>query len=75
MKYCDRNSITCKLNIINLDYIIKTNPIECTPKDIEEFKMHIKELLKLKAIRESRSPRRSATFIVRNHSKIVRGKS
>jgi hypothetical protein len=75
MKYCDRNSITCKLNIINLDYIIKTSPIECTPNDIEDFKMYIEELLKLKAIRESRSPNRSATFIVRNHSEIVRGKS
>jgi hypothetical protein len=37
--------------------------------------MYIEELLKLKAIRESRSPNRSATFIVRNHSEIVRGKS
>jgi hypothetical protein len=53
MKYWDRNSITFKLNIINLDYIIKTCPIEYTPNDIEDFKMHIEELLKLKAIRES----------------------
>jgi hypothetical protein len=75
MKYWDRNSVTCKLNIINLDYIIKTSIIECTPKDIEDFKMHIEEILKLKAIRESRSLHRSATFIVRNHSEIVRGKS
>jgi hypothetical protein len=75
MKYWDRNFITCKLNIINLDYIIKTSPIECTPKDIEDFKMHIEELLKLKAIRESRSPHRSPALIVRNQSKIVRGKS
>jgi hypothetical protein len=75
MKYWDRNSITCKLNIINPDHIIKTSPIECTLKDIEDFKMHIEELLKLKAIRESRSPHRSASFIVRIHSKIVRGKS
>jgi hypothetical protein len=75
MKYWDRNSITCKLNIINPDYIIKTIPIECTSKDIEDFKIHIEEQLKLKAIRESRSPHRSATFIVRNHSEIVRGKS
>jgi hypothetical protein len=52
MKYLDRNSITCKLNIINLDYVIKTCPIECTPKDIEDFKMHIEELLTLRAIRE-----------------------
>jgi hypothetical protein len=44
MKYWDRNSITCKLNIINPDYVIKTCPIEYTPKDIEEFKMRIEEL-------------------------------
>jgi hypothetical protein len=37
--------------------------------------MHIEKHLKLKDIRESRSLHRSATFIVRNHSEIVRGKS
>jgi hypothetical protein len=37
--------------------------------------MHIEELLKLGAIRESRSPHRSASFIVRNHTEMVRGKS
>jgi hypothetical protein len=75
MKYWDRSSITCKLNIIYLDYIIKTCPIECTPNDIEDFKMHVEELLKLKPIRESQSLHRSVAFIVRNHSEIVRGKS
>jgi hypothetical protein len=75
MKFWDRNFITCKLNIINLDYVIKACPIECTPKDIEDFKMHIEELLKLRTIRESRSPHRSVGFIVRNHPEIVRGKS
>jgi len=75
MKHWDKNSIVCKINIINPDYIIKSGPIEATPKDIEEFKMHIEELLKLKAIRESRSPHRSAAFIVRNHAEEVRGKS
>jgi hypothetical protein len=34
MKYWNRNSITCKLNIINPDHIIKTSSIECTPKYI-----------------------------------------
>jgi hypothetical protein len=53
MKYRDRNFITYKLNIINPDYVIKTCPIECTLKDIEDFKMHIEELLKLRAIREN----------------------
>jgi hypothetical protein len=37
--------------------------------------MHIEELLKLKAIRENWSTHRSAAFIVKNHSEIVRGKS
>jgi hypothetical protein len=37
--------------------------------------MHIEELLKMKAIRESQSLHRSTAFIVRNHSKIVRDKS
>ena len=75
MKYWKKNAIECKINIINPEYIIKTSPIEATPKDIEEFKMHIEELLKLGAIRESRSPHRSAAFIVRNHAEEVRGKS
>ena len=37
--------------------------------------MHIEELLKLGAIRESRSPHRSTAFIVRNNNEIARGKS
>jgi hypothetical protein len=41
MKHWDKNSIVCKINIINLDNIIKTSPIEATPKDLEEFKVHI----------------------------------
>ena len=75
MKHWDKNSIVCKINIINPDYIIKSGLIEVTPKDVEEFKMHIEELLKLKAIRKSRSPHQSAVFIVRNHPEEVRGKS
>ena len=52
MKHWDKNSIICKINIINPDYIIKSGPIETKPKHIEEFKMHIEELLKLRANRE-----------------------
>ena len=37
--------------------------------------MHIEELLKLGAIRESRSPHRSTAFIVKNNIEIGRGKS
>jgi hypothetical protein len=49
MKHWNKNGIVCRINIINPNYIIKTNPIEATPKDIEEFKMYIEELLKLGA--------------------------
>jgi hypothetical protein len=45
MKHWDKNAIVCKLNIISLDHIIKTSPLEATPTDIEEFKMHIEELI------------------------------
>jgi hypothetical protein len=68
INHWDKNGIVCRINKINLDYIIKTSHIEATPKDIEE-------LLKLRAIRESRSPHRSAVFIVTNHAEITRGKS
>ena len=66
MKHWDKNSIICNINVINSYYIIKTSPIEATTKDIDEFKMYIEELLKLRVIRKSRSPHRSTTFIVRN---------
>ena len=36
--------------------------------------MHIEELLKLGAIRESRSPHRSTAFIVKTNNEIARGK-
>ena len=32
MKYWEKKSIICKINIINPDYIIKTCPIETTPR-------------------------------------------
>uniref|UniRef100_A0A453GMH2 Uncharacterized protein n=1 Tax=Aegilops tauschii subsp. strangulata TaxID=200361 RepID=A0A453GMH2_AEGTS len=37
--------------------------------------MHIKELLKLRAIRESKCPHHSVAFIARNHAEEARGKS
>jgi hypothetical protein len=55
MKHWDKNDIVYKINIMNPNYIIKTSPIEATPKDIEEFKIHIEELLKLKAKRKPKS--------------------
>jgi hypothetical protein len=75
MKYWDKNAIVCKLNIIDSDHIIKTSPVEATPKDVKEFKMHIEELIKLGAIRESTSPHRSTVFIIKNYNEIVKSKS
>jgi hypothetical protein len=33
MKHWDKNGIVYRINITNLDYIIKSSPIEATPKD------------------------------------------
>ena len=75
MQHWDSNQITCKLEIINPEYTIKTTSIEATNEDLKDFEIQIKELLELGIIRRSTSRHRSTTFIVRNHSEIVRGKA
>ena len=75
LKHWKNNRIVCKLDIINPEYIIKTTSIEATNQDVEDFKVQIKELLDLGVIRRSTSKHRSAAFMVRNHSEIVRGKA
>lgn len=75
IKYWEKDKILCELKIKNPEYIIKTKNIEATNLDIEDFKMHIEELLKLGVIRKSECPHRSSTFIVRKHSEIIREKS
>lgn len=72
LKYWENNKVVCKLDIINPEYIIKTTAIEATNQDLEDFDVQIKELLNLGVIRRSTSKHRSTTFIVRNHSEIVR---
>ena len=74
-KYWEYDKTYCKLEILNLEYKIKTTNIEATPKEKEDFKMHINDLLKLKVIRKLDSPHRSAAFIVNNHLDQVREKS
>ena len=71
----DRDKTECKLVILNPNLKISTAKIEASNDDIKEFEMHIGDLNKLKIIRRSESPHRSATFIVKKHSEIVRGKS
>ena len=71
----DRDKTECKLEILNPNLKISTAKIETSNEDIKEFEMHIEDLNKLEIIRRSISPYRSAAFIIRKHSKIVRGKS
>ncbi|XP_059631379.1 uncharacterized protein LOC132274189 [Cornus florida] len=74
-KHWEKDKVICKLEILNPDYKIKTKKIESNNEDREDFKMHIKKLLRFNAIKKSISPHRSAAFIVRKHSEIARGKS
>ena len=52
-KYWEKDKIQCILKIKNPEYKIKTVKIEATDKDREDYKMHIKDLLKLGVIRIS----------------------
>ena len=58
LKYWEKDKVQCILKIKNLDYKIKTAKIEETEKDIEDYKIHINDLLKLDVIRRSNSPHR-----------------
>ncbi|KAK6794310.1 hypothetical protein RDI58_007763 [Solanum bulbocastanum] len=75
LRHWDANNISCRLNIINPEYMIKTASIESTNEDLKEFEDQIKELLRLGVIRRSTSIHRLVAFMVRNHSEIVRGKA
>ena len=75
LQHWDSNQITCKLEIINPEYTIKTASIEATNEDLKDFEIQIKELLELGIIRRSTSRHRSTAFIVRNHSEIIREKA
>ncbi|KAH7545622.1 hypothetical protein FEM48_Zijuj01G0113000 [Ziziphus jujuba var. spinosa] len=69
-----------KIEIQYPGMIIKTTDIPCKDKaELDDFKMHIDELLKLGLIRDTKdnpedaSPHRSAAFIVKKHSEDKRG--
>lgn len=74
-KHWNKNKIECKLVIKDPNFRITSKKIDATNENINEFKMHIEDLLKLKVIRRSNSPHRSPAFIVNKHSELVRGKS
>ena len=74
LKYWEKDKVQCILKIKNLDYKIKTAKLEATEKDREDYNTHINDLLKLKVIRISNSPHRSAAFLVNKHSEQKRKK-
>ena len=53
---------------------VKGKLIPCTPLDEQEIKRQIKELLEMQLIEPSESHYSCSTFLVRNHSEIVRGR-
>ena len=65
LKHWEANHITCRLDIINPEYTVKTASIESTNEDLREFEDQIKELLNLGVIRRSTSKHRSSAFMVR----------
>ncbi|KAH7677163.1 DNA/RNA polymerases protein, partial [Dioscorea alata] len=75
IKHWAKNRVYCKLDIINPDLTIQDKPIIPAPHLLEEYRMHIEELLKVGVIRSSKSRHRTAAFIVNKHSEQVRGKS
>lgn len=53
IKYWEKDTVSCKLDIINPEYIVRTATIEAMNQEMEEFKMHIMELLNLRVIQRS----------------------
>jgi len=51
LKHWEANHITCRLDIINPEYTVRTASIESTNEDLKEFEDQIKELLNLGVIR------------------------
>lgn len=68
------DKIKAKIELINLDTIVRVKPMKYSVEDQKEFKDQIKELLEAKLIRLRKSPHSSPTFMVRKHSEIKRGK-
>ena len=61
--------------MIDLDKVIRVRPMIYSQEDIEDFKIHINELIQLNLIKESKSPHSSPAFMIRKHSEIKRGKA
>ena len=64
-----------KIELIDENSIITQKPLKYNFDDLEEFKIHINELLENNYIQKSNSKHTSPAFIVIKHSEQKRGKS
>nr|AWA81915.1 replicase [Sweet potato vein clearing virus] len=75
LEFWEKHRTEVKIELINPDSIVYQKPLRWNFEDIEEFKLHIDELLKGGFIRPSNSKHSSPAFIVNKHSEQKRGKS
>ncbi|GKA00615.1 Orf y, partial [Tanacetum coccineum] len=71
LKHWKKNGELCKLDIINLDITIEDRPLKhVTPAMEDSFKKHVDSLLKIGAIRPSKSRHRTMAMIVNSGTTI-----
>ncbi|GKB39104.1 Orf y [Tanacetum coccineum] len=71
LKHWKKNGELCKLDIINPDIIIEDRPLKhVTPTMDDSFKKHVDSLLKIGAIRPSKSRHRTMAMIVNSGTTI-----
>nr|ACB87156.1 polyprotein [Citrus yellow mosaic virus] len=71
MKYWAKNQVVCHLDIKNPDMVIEDRPLKhVTPQMEESFRKHVEALLKIGAIRPSKSRHRTTAIIVNSGTSI-----
>ena len=71
----EKHKTKVKIELIDENSIITQKPLKYNFDDLEEFKIHINELLENNYIQKSNSKHTSPAFIVIKHSEQKRGKS
>ncbi|KAK3169190.1 hypothetical protein Dsin_000188 [Dipteronia sinensis] len=75
LRHWEKDKLLANINIVKPDLIIRTKEFPYTPDDVKEFDTQVSELLQTNLISPSKSPHRSAAFMVRNHAEQIRGKA
>nr|GEW25614.1 ORFIII-like polyprotein [Tanacetum cinerariifolium] len=71
LKHWKKNGVLCKLDIINPDITIEDKPLKhVTPAIEDSFKKHVDSLLKIGAIRPSKSRHRTMAMIINSGTTI-----